>query len=145
MSETAKSATRLDGHGAAQVHVMRSQLGRVRGLGAGHTGTHHWWAQRLTAIALVPLTLYFIFAVLHFIGAPRADVARFVGNPLNAGLFAALVIAGFHHAQLGLQVIIDDYVHGEGVRIAAILAMKGLMMLLALISLISVARLAFAG
>jgi len=145
MSETAKSATLRDNRGTAQVHVMRSQLGRVRGLGAGHTGTHHWWMQRLTSIALVPLTLWFVFVVLHLIGAPRQQVAHFVANPINAGLLAALVIATFHHTQAGLQVIIEDYVHAEGVRVASIIVMKGLVVLLALISLIAVAKLAFSG
>ena len=145
MSESAKSAALRDQSGAARAAVMRSQLGRVRGLGAGHGGTGHWWGQRLSSLALVPLTLWFFWTMLHFIGLPRAGVAHYVANPVNAGLFAALVIAAYHHAQAGLQVIMEDYIHTESVRMTAILLMKGLIALLALISLISVVKLAYSG
>ncbi|MDA8249853.1 MAG: succinate dehydrogenase, hydrophobic membrane anchor protein [Rhodospirillales bacterium] len=145
MSETAKSSVQRGAHDPARVHVMRTQLGRARGLGAAHGGTHHWWVQRLTAIALVPLSLWFIYAVLHLAGAPRAYVAHWAGHPVNAALLAALVVATFHHAQLGLQVVVDDYVHTEATRMAVLLLIKGLAALLALISLVAVLKLAFTG
>ena len=144
MSETAKSSALRESHGA-KVRVMRTQLGRVRGLGAAHAGTAHWWAQRLTAVALVPLSLWFIFAVLHLGGEPRAYVAHWAANPINAGLLAALVIATFHHAQLGLQVVVEDYVHRDATRMAVLLLIKGAAALLALISLYAVLKLAFSG
>ena len=74
-------------------------------------GAAHWWAQRLTALALVPLTLWFLCAVMRLIGATRDDVVFWMAGPLPIVLMIALVIATFHHLQLGLQVVIEDYVH----------------------------------
>ena len=128
-----------------KLHVMRSQLGRVRGLGAGRSGTGHWWAERLTAVALLPLTLWFVYAVLHLAGAPRHAVAHWAGNPLNAALLAALVIATFRHAQLGLQAVVDDYVHDETAHMAALLLIRGAAALLGLVALMAVLKLAVSG
>lgn len=144
MSETAKASAIKTGKGP-QMQVMRSQLGRVRGLGSARGGTGHWWAERLTSIVLVPLTLWFIVAALHLSGLPRAGVAHWAANPINAALLVALVLATFHHMQLGLQVVVDDYIHGEGQRMAAILAIKGTAALLGLIAVIAVLKLAFTG
>ena len=93
-----------------QVDIMRSPLGRARGLGSARAGAAHWWAQRLTSIALVPLTLWFLCAVIRMIGATRDDVVFWMAGPLPIVLMIALVIATFHHLQLGLQVVIEDYV-----------------------------------
>ena len=89
---------------------MRSTLGRARGMGAAHSGMHHWRVERVTAIALVPLTVWFIYAVLHLLGAPQAAVHRFVANPVNTVLLLATVAMTFHHMQLGLQVVMEDYI-----------------------------------
>ena len=94
-----------------QVDIMRSPLGRARGLGSAQAGAAHWWAQRLTALALVPLTLWFICAMVRMIGATRDDIVFWMAGPLPIVLMIALVIATFHHLQLGLQVVIEDYVH----------------------------------
>lgn len=144
MSETSRASATKTGSGL-HVGVMRSQLGRVRGLGSAKAGTHHWVAERVTALALIPLTIWFVFAALQLAGHPRADVAHWAANPINATLAAALVIATFHHTQLGLQVVVEDYVHVESVRMPAILAIKGLAFLLGLASLVSVLKLAFTG
>jgi succinate dehydrogenase / fumarate reductase membrane anchor subunit len=130
---------------AIQPQVLRSQLGRVRGLGAARSGTATWRAQRLGAVALVPLSLWFVYAALHLAGQPRAAVAHWVANPINAALLAALVLAAFHHGQLGLQVVVEDYVHVDWLRISLTLLIKGLAALLALMSLIAVLKLAFTG
>jgi succinate dehydrogenase / fumarate reductase membrane anchor subunit len=119
------------------VDMLRSPLGRARGLGSARAGSHHWWAQRLTAVALVPLTLWFIWSVLHLTGARQDDVADFLGSPVNLALMLALIVATFHHLQLGLQVVIEDYVHHDGLKLASVLAMKGLCILLGLICAIS--------
>ena len=121
---------------------LRSPLGRARGLGSARDGTHHWWAQRVTALALVPLVLWLIVGIVGLIGAPQAVVAAWIGHPLNAALLAALVVALFHHAQLGLQVVVEDYVHAEGAKLAALLALKGACWLLAAIALLGIVRLA---
>ena len=125
--------------------VMRSGLGRARGLGSAKSGTAHWWAERVTSVALVPLTLWFVLAMFHLVGASRADVAHWAGNPINATLMIALVLITFHHTQLGLQVVMEDYIHNELTRRGAIMAMKGLVVLLAIASTVAVLKLAFAG
>lgn len=124
-----------------QVDIMRSPLGRARGLGAAKAGAAHWWAQRLTAIALVPLTLWFLCSVIRLLGATRDDVAYWMAGPLPIVLMIVLVIATFHHLQAGLQVVIEDYVHDDRLRIASILLVKGLSILLALACIVSVLRL----
>lgn len=144
MSETAK-ASAIKGAKNPQVRVMRSQLGRVRGLGAAKSGTAHWWAERLTSVALVPLTLWVLYAMLHLSGLARADVAHWAANPINAALLVALVLVTFHHMQLGLQVVVDDYIHVERTRMLLLLAIKGAAGLLGLVALVAALKLAFIG
>jgi succinate dehydrogenase / fumarate reductase membrane anchor subunit len=126
-----------------RVGVMRSQLGRVRGLGSAKSGMGHWWSQRLTAIALVPLSLWFIFSVIHLAGLPHAAMLHWAGRPVNSVLLMCLVISMFYHMQLGLQVVIEDYIHTDRTKLVSMLAMKGLTTVLALASIMSVLKLAF--
>jgi succinate dehydrogenase / fumarate reductase membrane anchor subunit len=127
---------------ADKLTVMQSQLGRVRALGAGRSGTLHWWAQRLTAMALLPLTVWFVIDALRLVGLPRDVVAHWAAHPINAALLAALVLASLHHAQLGLRVVVEDYVHAERTRLALVLLIQGAAAILCLIALIAIARLA---
>jgi succinate dehydrogenase / fumarate reductase, membrane anchor subunit len=122
------------------INVMRSPLARARGLGAARTGSSHWWAQRVTAVALVPLTLWFIWSVIRLTGEPREAMVAWLSSPLPLVLMLALVIATFHHLQLGLQVIIEDYVPNEPVKIGAVLLLKALCTLLALVCIVSVLK-----
>jgi len=124
---------------------LRSDLGRVRGLGSAKNGTHHWWGQRVTAIALVPLVLWFVASIVGMAGAPLAAVKAWAASPLVAVLLLALVVATFQHARLGLQVVIEDYVHSEPVKIAALLAMNGAVLLLGGVAVVSILKLAFGG
>ena len=124
-----------------QVDIMRSPLGRARGLGSARAGAAHWWAQRLTAIALVPLTLWFLCGMVRMIGATRDDVVFWMAGPLPIVLMIVLVIATFHHLQLGLQVVIEDYVHNDALRVGSILLVRAVAALLALSCIISVLRL----
>ena len=126
----------------AEMTAMRSALGRVRGLGSAKSGTGHWWAQRLTAIALVPLAVWFVLSLLAHLGAPHAAVAHWIGRPVNAVLLLALIVALFHHLQLGLQVVIEDYIHGEAARLAVLLSMRAAVVLLFLTALIAILRMA---
>jgi succinate dehydrogenase / fumarate reductase, membrane anchor subunit len=119
---------------------MRSTFARVRGAGPAHDGVGHWWAQRLTALALVPLTLWFVVSIVGLVGADPATVAEWIAQPVPAVMLVLLIVATFHHAQLGLQVVIEDYVHAEGVKIALILAIKGLSVVLAVVALFAVLR-----
>ena len=123
----------------------RTPLGRVRGLGSAKDGTHHWWAQRLTAIALVPLVIWFVISVLTMVGSDRATLVAWLGNPVTAALMVMLILAVFHHAQLGLQVVIEDYVHSESWKIGLIIFVKFAALLLGGIAVISVLKLAFGG
>jgi len=138
MSQTAKPA-------GPHVRVMRSQLGLVRGLGAARSGTEHWRAERLTSVALVPLTLWFVYAALHLSGRPRASVAHWAGNPINTALLVALVVITFRHLQLGLQAVIEDYVHGERTKTVSLLLLRGAAGLAALIGVLAALKLAFSG
>jgi succinate dehydrogenase / fumarate reductase membrane anchor subunit len=124
-------------NGAPHIDIMRSQLGRARGLGSAKSGLHHWIAQRLTAIALVPLTLWFVFSVIGLQGATHADAMLWMQSPIHLVLMLALIGATFHHMQLGLQTVIEDYIHGDSARMAALMAMRGATILLALIAAVS--------
>jgi len=124
------------------IHIMRSQLGRARGLGAAKTGLHHWWAQRLTAIALLPLSLYFVVSVIILDHETREQVALYIGEPWNTVLYLCLIAAMFYHLQLGLQVVIEDYIHNEAAKITTLLVVNGGIVLCALASAVSVLKLA---
>jgi succinate dehydrogenase / fumarate reductase membrane anchor subunit len=126
-----------------QIQVMRSQLSRARGMGAAKSGIHHWWAERVTAIALVPLTIWFVYAVLHLLGAPQASVHRFVASPVNTVLLLAMVAMTFHHMQLGLQVVMEDYIDSQKWQAIAILLNKAVALLLGLLCAVSILRMAF--
>ena len=109
--------------------------------GCARAGAAHWWAQRLTALALVPLTLWFICAMVRMIGATRDDVVSWMAGPLPIVLLIALVVATFHHLQAGLQVVIEDYVHRDWLRVGSILLIKAIALLLALACIVSMLRL----
>ena len=123
----------------------RSPIARVRGLGSAKEGVQHWWAQRLTAIALVPLTIWFVAGVVGMSGASHAEAAAWIGHPLNATLMILALGLTFHHAQLGLQVVIEDYVHAEGAKLILLITVKLLALALALAGILAVLRLAVAG
>jgi succinate dehydrogenase / fumarate reductase, membrane anchor subunit len=121
----------------------RSPIARVRGLGSAKEGVQHWWVQRLTAIALVPLSIWLVAGVVAMTGAPWAEAGAWIGRPLNATLMILMLGLGFHHAQLGLQVVIEDYVHAEGAKLALLVLVKLLALALALGGTIAVLRLTF--
>lgn len=124
---------------------LRSPLGRVRGLGSAKSGTEHWWAQRLTALALIPLSLWFVASLAAMAGADYATVRAWVDSPLVAALLILLICATFYHAYLGVQVVIEDYVHAEALKVAALVLVAGLSILLAVIAVLSVLVLLFGG
>ena len=125
------------------IDTMVSPLGRARGLGAARAGTDHSWAQTITAIALVPLSLWFICGMIRLLGAPRHDVAAWLSGPVPMVLMIALIVATFHHMQLGVQAVIDDYVRDSGRRLTSLLLVKGAAIVLAMLCIISVLRLGF--
>jgi succinate dehydrogenase / fumarate reductase membrane anchor subunit len=133
----------MDKHSVPTLNIMRSQLGRAKGLGAAHSGLHHWWAQRVTAIALLPLSLYFVYSVLALSGASHADMVAFMAAPWNVVLYLCLIFALFYHLSLGVQVVIEDYVNNEASRMGGILLVKGAIWFCALACAVSVLKLAF--
>lgn len=121
---------------------LRSPLGRVRGMGSAKSGAHHWWMQRVTSIALLPLTIWFILSLATNAGMTHGEALLWIGSPLNAVLLLALIGLTFHHTASGLQVIIEDYTKHEGLKIGAILAVKGLCWLLGIAAALAVLRIA---
>lgn len=98
---------------------LRTPLGHVRGLGSAKDGTGHFWLQRLTAIALVPLSVWFAYAALGLVGVGHGGVVAWLQQPVPAILMLLLIATGFYHLKLGVQVIIEDYVHGEAFKLAS--------------------------
>jgi succinate dehydrogenase / fumarate reductase membrane anchor subunit len=121
---------------------MRTPLGRVRNLGSAKGGTHHWWMQRVTSIALLPLTLWFVFSAASLAGHSFEATQAWIARPFNAVLLLATIGLSFYHAAIGVQVVIEDYTRGELVRQAGILAVKGLCWILALAAGLAVLRIA---
>ena len=136
MSETGKASASRGVH----IAVMRSQLGRVRGLGSAKSGVASWWAERVTSIALVPLTLWFIWSAVRLLGASEEDVLIWIANPVTIVLLICLLVATFHHMQLGLQVVIEDYVHVESARLTLLLVTKAVCFVFALVGIVSVLK-----
>jgi succinate dehydrogenase / fumarate reductase, membrane anchor subunit len=100
---------------------MRTELGKVRGLGAAHNGTQHFFRQRVTAVANVPLTLYLVYFVIAHIGVGRGAVIASIKNPFAALALCLALISICWHMKLGLQMVIEDYLHDNGAKFACLL------------------------
>jgi succinate dehydrogenase / fumarate reductase, membrane anchor subunit len=104
--------------------VLRSDLGRVRGLGSAKEGVQHWWAQRMTALALIPLSLWFVASIVFLVDVDHATAMWWLGSPVTLGLMSLFLVALIYHAVLGLQVVIEDYVHGHAAKLVLLLLVK---------------------
>lgn len=104
---------------------LDTPLHKVRGMGSAHSGVTHFWRQRVTAAALIPLSIWFGISLLGLIGAHEAATLAFLSQPLNAILMAAFIVITVYHLALGLQVVIDDYVHSSGLKLFTMLIMRG--------------------
>lgn len=124
---------------------MRSPLGRVRGLGSAKTGIHHWLSQRLTAIALVPLSIWFVYSVVALNGADHATFKEWLSGHGNLVMMLSFVVALFYHAYLGLQVVVEDYVHGEAAKTTWIIIIKFAAFLSGLSCILAALRVALIG
>jgi len=120
--------------------AYRSSLAKARGLGSAKTGTSHWWMQRITAVALIPLSFWLIAFIDLSLNAPYQKTVEWLVAPVNTVPIVAWIIAVFYHAALGLQVVIEDYVANEGVKIIAVWTVNLFFAMLALTALLAVFR-----
>lgn len=123
---------------------MRSPLRRARGLGSAKQGVEHWWVQRLTAIALVPLMLWLLVALIGDVGRSYTTVVSWLRAPLTNILMVLLLIALFYHTALGLQVVIEDYVHSDRAKIPTLVLVRLACFALAVAGIVALLRIAFA-
>ena len=100
---------------------LRTPLSNIEGLGSARTGTLHFWHQRMTAVALIPLSIWFVASALAYVGADQGAVAAYFAEPINAVPMFLFIVASTYHMSLGLQIIIEDYFHNEGQKIALLL------------------------
>ncbi len=120
----------------------RSPLAKVIGLGSAKEGSAHWWWQRLTALALVPLTLWFTYSIARLSGPCMAEIYAWMASPVSSTLLIAFIVSLFYHTQLGIQVVLEDYIHSEGLKILSILTVKALSVMLMILSAISILQVA---
>ncbi len=120
---------------------MRTPLGRVRSLGPSHSGTTDFWRQRLTAVAMVLLMVPVILVVMMLLGRNQAGAAQILGSPLIAVVMLLFIIASAWHMKIGMQVVIEDYVHGEKLKLASIMANNFFSFAVALVSIYAILKL----
>ena len=120
--------------------TAQTPLHKVQGMGSSHSGTSHFWRERVTALALIPLSLWFLYVMLGMVGASVVTPAQFFQHPWNGALMAAFISFSLYHASLGLQVVIDDYVHTAGTKIFSLLAIRGALLACWIVSIFAILR-----
>lgn len=123
------------------LEVMRSELGIARGLGSARRGSKAWLAERLSALALVPLSLWFVASVVRLEGATRADMVAWLHAPVPLVLMLCLIVSVFWHMELGLRVVVEDYVHSSLLRIPMLVLQRGICIVAAVLCVIAALRL----
>ncbi|HQW80581.1 MAG TPA: succinate dehydrogenase, hydrophobic membrane anchor protein [Pseudomonadota bacterium] len=124
---------------------LRTPLARARGLGSAKDGTPHWWMQRVTAVLLAPLSIWFLLCVLPMLAADYADARVWLAQPLNALLILAFALAVIYHALLGVQVVIEDYIHTRWIEVALLTSIRLIAFLAALATSLAIVRIAVGG
>lgn len=124
---------------------LRSPLSKAIGLGSAKHGFSHWWWQRVTAIALVPLTLWFVYSVLSLISGDHGSASAWLSSPINATIMLLFVLTALFHAQTGLQVVIEDYIHTKWVNLTLLLLIKFASVAMAVLAIISVLTVVLGG
>ena len=122
---------------------MRTPLSRVRGLGSAKSGTEHFWYQRLTSIANIPLFLFFVISIAMLAGADHAAFIAYLSHPIVAIAMLLMVLSGVYHMYLGMAVIIEDYIHGEGLKVIALLANNFFSFAVGLASIFAILKISF--
>jgi succinate dehydrogenase / fumarate reductase, membrane anchor subunit len=122
---------------------LRSPLGRVLGLGAARDGVRHWWHQRLTSVALVPLSIWFVVSLLALPALDHATLAAWMGQTWTALLLIVFVFVAAWHSQLGVREVVEDYVHGAGSKALTLTIVSFAHVLLALAGVFAVLKVAF--
>ena len=124
---------------------LRTPLSRARGLGSAKQGVHHWWAQRITAVALIPLVAWFAISLIMMSGADYAVVRAWIASPVVMVLLTLTIVIGLHHGQLGMQEVVEDYVHSEGMKLALIVLLRFIAVFFGLAAIVAILRIAFGG
>lgn len=124
---------------------LRSPVARARGLGSAKEGVQHWWMQRLTAIALIPLGIWLVASLVSLAGADHAAITQWLASPFTLGALALTLLTAFYHAVLGLQVVVEDYVHGKAAKFILIILIQFGAFALATAAIIALLVAAFAG
>jgi succinate dehydrogenase / fumarate reductase membrane anchor subunit len=130
---------------ASNSKSLRSHLGRARGLGSAHEGLHHWWVQRMTALALIPLSLWFVASIVCLAGADYATISQWLSAPFTVGALSLTILAVFYHAVLGMQVVIEDYIHTKAVKLVLLVGLQFAGFAFAAAAIVSLLMIAFAG
>jgi succinate dehydrogenase / fumarate reductase membrane anchor subunit len=122
---------------------LQSPLGKVRGLGSAGTGVHHWWVQRLTALALVPLAVWLLVSLLALPAFDFVTLVSWIGGTWTASLLTLFVLTASWHSSLGMQVILEDYVHDHGLKTTSLVLSGFVHAALAVLGVFAIARIAF--
>lgn len=124
---------------------LRTPLSRAKGLGSAKQGLHHWWVQRVSAAALVPLVIWFVYGVIRYAGADYEVVRAWIAHPVNAVLWSLFIGVAMHHAQMGMQVVYEDYIHNEAAKVGSIVLTRFAAYVVAAAGIYAVLKVSFGG
>lgn len=124
-------------------HGIKTSLAKARGLGSAHHGAEHWMIERVTSLALIPLVIWLVFSIISLTGADYETFTLWLLRPVNAIMMLLFIMVSFYHAALGCQVIMDDYIHHEGLKMISVIIMKLAFVALGVACIFSVLKIAF--